>query len=391
MKKTFYTSIMGFCLLCIMAVVSGCGGGDTSTPATPSKLTTTGSVTTDGTGAVAASTAVKTPTGSTITIPAGTVLTTDGTNAVAGTVPTTVSYSTSTPDLPAAAVSLPAGATLAAFLDIDMGAVKYFSKAVTVKMNVLSGGAAVGDTVAIYSFSTVTGTWLPVDTLTVDQDGTVTFTLRHLSIWAAFKTATPPPGKPSGIQASAGDSQVTVSWTAPTLGNPTSYNVYYGTSPGVTTANGKKVTVPTAATSQVVTGLTNGVPYYFVVTAVNANGEGGISSEKSAIPSLTAIPANPTGVSATAGTGKVVVAWKPVSGATSYNIYYSPTVTTPSALLTSGTIVAVPALLTDPLPASQSQEIAGLISGTPYYFVVTAVNTFGESGAQNSSKTATPL
>ena len=227
--------------------------------------------------------------------------------------------------------------------------------------------------------------------MTVGQDGTVSLSLRHLSIWAALKTATPPPGKPSGIGATGGDSQVSVSWIAPPLGNPTSYNIYYGTAPGVTTANGNKVTVAGAATSQVVTGLTNGVPYYFVVTAVNANGEGGISSEKSATPSLAAIPGSPTTVTATAGTGKVTVGWKPASGATSYNIYYSSTLTTTANLLASGTKVTVPALLTDPLPVSQSQDVTGLTSGIKYYFVVTAVNTFGESGAQTSPKSATAL
>ncbi len=41
-------------------------------------------------------------------------------------------------------MTLPDGASLAAFLDIDLSAVKYFTKPLKMTMNVISGGANVG-------------------------------------------------------------------------------------------------------------------------------------------------------------------------------------------------------------------------------------------------------
>jgi hypothetical protein len=371
------------CLALLMLAMVGCGS-NTSIPATPvqSKTTTVDSVTADGSGTVSASKTLQSPTGNTVTIAANTVMTDSSGQPVTGTITTSISYSTNAADLPAAAITAqPTGATLAAFLDISIGSAHNFTPGLSVQMNLNPVVAKAGDTVVIYSFNTTTNTWDPADTITVGQDGTITFTVRHLSIWAAFKTATPLPGKPSGIQLTAADSQVTVSWTAPSIGSPTSYNVYYGTAPGVTTTSGTKVPLADASTSKTVTGLTNGTPYYFVVTAVNANGEGGISSEKSATPNPTAAPGAPTGVQVSAGTGKVTVSWTAVTGATSYNIYYSSdSNSTTSTLLASGTKVSAAASPTD---------VTGLSSATKYYFIVTAVNSFGESAAQSNPKTAT--
>ena len=102
---------------------------------------------------------------------------------------------------------------------------------------------------------------------------------------------------PTNLTANQGDTQVALSWTAVT--NATSYNVYYGTSSALSTGTGTKVAVPTGNTATV-TGLTNGTPYYFVVTAVNGASESGPSNLASATPAkglviqLTSTGANPS-------------------------------------------------------------------------------------------------
>jgi len=87
------------------------------------------------------------------------------------------------------------------------------------------------------------------------------------------------PGAPTGVGASAGNAQVTVTWTA--VSGATSYNLYRGT-----TANGEGATpYKTNVTSPTVdTGLTNGWTYYYKVAAVNASGTSALSTEVSATP-----------------------------------------------------------------------------------------------------------
>jgi hypothetical protein len=92
-----------------------------------------------------------------------------------------------------------------------------------------------------------------------------------------------PPAAPTAITPVAGNGQVTLSWPAVT--DATTYNVYFSTTSGVTTASLTNVKGITA-TSRTVTGLTNDTTYFFVVTAVNVKGESGISSEVFATPVL---------------------------------------------------------------------------------------------------------
>jgi hypothetical protein len=394
--KQLSRALAGLWLVALTLGMVGCGN-DTTTPiitAPITKTTTAGSVTIDGTQQTVAS-----PSAATITIPAGSALTDTNGLAVTGSQTTTVSYSTKAADLPAAAATLPAGATMAAMLDITIGTAVNFSTPLSIVLNV-TPAAAVGDTVVIYSFNTTSNTWEVSDTLTVAANGTVSFTARHLSIWAAFKTATPPPGKPKGVSATAGNGQVTVTWAAPTLGTPTAYNIYHATTAGVTPgATGvTKIALATAATSAVIKPLTNGTTYYFVVTAVNANGEGGVSSEKSIAPDAALqVPASPTGVSVLPGTvsGTVTATWATVPNATTYNIFYLAGVigekTTPGATIpVSGTKVVVQADSAITPPSPQTFTVTGLISGTSYGFVITAENSAGESTTQTWAKPATP-
>ena len=89
------------------------------------------------------------------------------------------------------------------------------------------------------------------------------------------------PSAPSGVTATAGDGQATISWNS-VLG-ATSYNIYWSTTSGVTKTTGTKITGATSPYTH--TGLTNGTTYYYVITAVNSYGESIESSQVSVTPS----------------------------------------------------------------------------------------------------------
>jgi len=89
-----------------------------------------------------------------------------------------------------------------------------------------------------------------------------------------------PQTPPTGLTATAGDGQVSLSWTAP--GNAYSYNVYQATASGAEGTTPVRTDVTYIGTT--ITGLSNGSTYYFEVTAVGANGESVKSNEVSATP-----------------------------------------------------------------------------------------------------------
>ena len=123
------------------------------------------------------------------------------------------------------------------------------------------------------------------------------------------------PTAPTLNTATAGDTQVALSWTAST--GATSYSVKYGTASGV---YGTPVVVGNL-TSYTVTGLTNGMTYYFAVTASNAGGTSLNSNQLSAVPKA-ASPIAPVLNTATAGNAQVALGWGTVTGATSYSVKY---------------------------------------------------------------------
>jgi hypothetical protein len=100
------------------------------------------------------------------------------------------------------------------------------------------------------------------------------------------------PGAPTSVTGLAGDSQVALSWTAPTsTGNValTDYVVQYSDDDGETWATFSDAT--STSTSATVTGLTNDTAYVFRVAAVNSVGTGDYSATSAAVtPAVTALP-----------------------------------------------------------------------------------------------------
>jgi fibronectin type 3 domain-containing protein len=186
----------------------------------------------------------------------------------------------------------------------------------------------------------------------------------------ATPTAPPPPAAPTGLTAIAGNSQVALTWSAST--GATSYNVKRST-----TSSGPYTTVnsPTV-TNYTNTGLTNGTNYYYVVSAVGASGESANSSQVHATPAAPATPpAAPTGLQATGGNAQVGLTWTASAAVTSYHVKRSTT---------SGSgYIQIAA------PTTANYTDASVVNGTAYFYVVSALNSVGES-ANSTQVTATP-
>lgn len=117
------------------------------------------------------------------------------------------------------------------------------------------------------------------------------------------------------IIASAGNAKNVISWGD--VANATSYNIYWSTTPGVTTTNSGSIIG--AISPYTHKDLINGITYYYRVTAVNDSGESDASTEKSAKPATAATPSTPT-ITASAGDTQNIINMDTVTGATSYTI-----------------------------------------------------------------------
>ncbi|HKZ46995.1 MAG TPA: fibronectin type III domain-containing protein [Thermodesulfobacteriota bacterium] len=90
-----------------------------------------------------------------------------------------------------------------------------------------------------------------------------------------------PPATPTGVAATAGDGKITLQWNAVT--GAKSYHVYYATATGTARAKGKKVSGINASSYQH-TNVKKKTMYYYVVTALNDDGESPASNETGAMP-----------------------------------------------------------------------------------------------------------
>jgi proprotein convertase subtilisin/kexin type 2 len=88
------------------------------------------------------------------------------------------------------------------------------------------------------------------------------------------------PPAPANVIATARDSNNLISWTA--VNGATSYNIYWSNAAGVNKSSLNKIAL--AKNPQAHVGLVNGMPYYYVVTAVGAGGESTASAQVGATP-----------------------------------------------------------------------------------------------------------
>jgi M6 family metalloprotease-like protein len=187
------------------------------------------------------------------------------------------------------------------------------------------------------------------------------------------------PSAPTIGTATAGDGQATVTWTAPTDNGGSAVTGYVVT-PYIGATAQTAQTFNSTATSQAVTGLTNGTAYTFKVAAVNSGGTGAQSASTNAATPV-GVPGAPTIGTATAGNGQATLTWTaPASNGGSAVTGYK---VTPYIGATAQTVQTFNSTAT-------SQAVTGLTNGTAYTFRVAAVNAIGTGAQSAASNSVTP-
>jgi hypothetical protein len=181
------------------------------------------------------------------------------------------------------------------------------------------------------------------------------------------------PTAPTGVTAVKGNAQAVVTWTA-ALSNGSAITSYLVTSsPGGQTAT----TLDGTTTTATVSGLVNGTSYTFTVTATNAAGAGASSLPSNSVTPST-VPGSPTSVSAVTGNLQATVSWIAPSSNGGSSITGYRIVSTPGNVTVTAAGNATSAIVTP------------LVNGTPYTFVVYAVNANGDSLPSAPSNSVTP-
>ncbi len=176
-----------------------------------------------------------------------------------------------------------------------------------------------------------------------------------------------PPPAPTGLSVTPGDGQASLSWTS--AERAISYNVMRGTTSG---SENSLVAANVSGTTYLDTTATDGVTYYYTVTAytnVSGWGASGYSNEASGRP-LPPVPQPPANLFGAAGNAEAVLTWSPSVEATSYTLTRTPAAGGASTVVGAGLTVT-------------SATDTGLTNGVGYNYVVTAANLSGTSGNSN--------
>jgi chitodextrinase len=180
------------------------------------------------------------------------------------------------------------------------------------------------------------------------------------------------PGAPTIGTATSGNTQATITFTAPGSNGGSAILSYTVTSiPGGITGTG-------TASPITITGLTNGTTYTFTVVATNANGNSLPSSASNSVtPSVpSTVPGAPTIGTATKGNAQATVTFTaPGSNGGSAITGYTVT-SSPGGITATGSASPI--------------TITGLTNGTAYTFTVTATNANGIGPVSPASNSVTP-
>jgi titin len=179
-----------------------------------------------------------------------------------------------------------------------------------------------------------------------------------------------PPGAPTGLSATAGNTSASIAFTAPASnGSAAITNYQYSINNGAWTARS-----PAATTSPLsLTGLVNGTTYSIKLRAVNAAGGG---TESVAVSVTPGVPGQPTAVRASPGnaSASITFMYPANNGAAITKYEYSNN---------NGAWTACNQV------NSTTLSITGLVNGTTYSIKIRAVNAVG-GGTESAAVSVTP-
>lgn len=181
------------------------------------------------------------------------------------------------------------------------------------------------------------------------------------------------PLPPAGLVASAGNATVTLSWSAVSGSWPpaSGYKLWRGITSGAET-----LLLSTNGLSYVDADVTNGVTYWYQVSATNSVGEGLRSVEVTATPAAPTVPTAPQSLTALGGSTFVNLTWvAPASdggsSVTNYDVLRSTSSGTEVHLAYAGGVT--------------SYRDSAVTAGTTYFYKVTALNAQGASAASGEA------
>ncbi len=188
-----------------------------------------------------------------------------------------------------------------------------------------------------------------------------------------------PPSQPQALTVTPGDGQVDLGWKTPINDGGLliqGYRVYWGTS-----RDNMVLLQETARNELTLTkkGLTNGIRYYFIVTAFTSLREGPASTIASAIPF--GRPSEPQDLTLESGDGGINLSWHPPANnngrpVEDYKVYFGQSSGNLEFSKNVGNIT--------------SFIHTGLVNGVVYYYQVVAINEAGEGNKSNIAN-ATPM
>lgn len=185
-----------------------------------------------------------------------------------------------------------------------------------------------------------------------------------------------PPAAPQDLTASASGPDIILNWSANGGTDLEGYNVYRNTPEGWTKINISPITEITHTDS----GLRNGT-YTYRVAAVDAAGNESLPSNEASAAVYTEPPQPPInlGITAVPEGEALGAAWEYAGGpAAGYNIYRSDVSGGPYAMLNASPL------------SEKSYTDTGLVNGAAYYYVVTAMDAYGNESAYSNEAQGIP-